>query len=407
MTISRKSIIYKIYFILICLSYMMSVNILPPLIQWVGNKLWIASLISLTALLLIQNEFRIQKRLIYPISILLLFSFILNYIYIFHFDSDDGFAVSFSSGFLYFLLFLSFTMLSKLLTIQNILKPFLVSTIVILLLSVAVYLGYKPRFYLDNQESLDMYLDLKFGSKLVGFSGLYLNQNIFGMTLLTAESVIFSAIILNRNLKNSFYYKFLILCFLITLFFIFLTVSRATILATLIILLLFNIRNYKNKLSLYLTLLGLTLCLFVYLYFNTYINFLIDRVSNDGTSSRTDIWANALNVFKQNFWFGVGEYKYYTSSGGRLSAHNAYIHKLASQGIIASLLWFSWLLYGLYCALKQYFNKDTVIHVVLATSYIAILVHQFFENAISNTYVPITVFLMMTYSLLLNTSKTS
>lgn len=402
MIISRKSLIYRTYFILVCLTYMMSVNILPPLIKWIGNKLWIASLILLSMLVLVQAHFKLQKREAYPILILLLFSSSLIYIYVFQFYYLNGLITAFASGLLYFLLFASIAFISKLFTIQSILKPFLISSIVILFLSIIVYMGYEPTYYFEDQETLDMYLDLKFGNSLVGFSGVYLNQNTFGMILLTAESIIFSTILINRKSKHSFYYRFLVLCFLVTLLFIFLTVSRATILAALLILFLFNIRSYKSKLSLYLTLLALILCLFIYFYFGSYINFLMDRVSNDGTSNRTDIWADAIRVFKQNLWFGVGEYKYYTPAGAELSAHNAYIHKLASQGIIVSTLWFLWLFYGLFCALRQYTKKNTIISVVIAASYIAILIHQFFENTITNTYAPITVFLMLMYSLLIN-----
>lgn len=399
MVISNRNLIYKIYFSLVCLTYITSSNIVPFYVKWVSNKVWIGLLLILTLLTLVQTSFKFQTKLAIPFSILFLFNISLACVFLFHFYISIALTQWFSSAFLYFLLFFAVVNTSKFISIRNLLRPFLICSLVIIFLSAVTFLGYEPTFYANDDASLQRYLSIKSSSALVGFSGIYLNQNSFGIYLYIAISTIFYTILIKTKDEKNLSYKSLVLFFLIALLFLFLTVSRGAILAGVIILLLFNLRNYKNKTSLYFSLTSIIFFILIYLYFNEYITFLIDRVENDGTSSRSEIWADAIQVFRSNPWLGVGVYEYGVSG---LSAHNVYINKLASQGVITATLWFLWLLYGLYWALKKYVVKQNISSVVISSSFIAILIHQIFENTISDTYSPLTLFLLVIYAVLIN-----
>ena len=401
MVIKRKKLIFRLYYTLVCLTYILSVNIVPPFIQWMSNKLLIFSLFFLSGLVLSESKYRLKSYFTLPLLLLLLYSTLSWPAIFLNFNNSEALKIFFTSSFLYFLLFITLAYISRYFTVEELFKPFITSSLIILFLSVSVYLGFEPTFYFDDEEELERYLTLKFGGILIGFSGVYLNQNTFGMILIVAIATMFSAITAGGYRKKATY--IIIVCgLIIAIVFLILTFSRASILSTSIIFTLYLVKKYKSKLSIYIVAITTLVLLMTYIYFYDSIIFLTDRVEADGSSGRTEIWSDALNIFYNNPWFGVGHYKYISASGNELSAHNAYLNKLASEGIFSTVFWFFWLTYGLWFSIKNYFKSNNKTSIIIAASFFSILIHQFFENTISNVYSILTLFLMLVYTLNIN-----
>lgn len=398
MVIKQKNLIFNIYCTLVFLTYILSVNIVPPSIQWVSNKLWILSLFVLSILALSGVKYKIKNSFIMPLVLLFFYSITSSYSYFLHFNISTALKTSFASSLLYFLLFFTIANISTYFTAKELLKPFLVSSSIVILLSILVYLGFEPTFYFDDKEELDKYLTLKFGGVLIGFSGIYLNQNNFGVTLIVAIATIFAITVTNNHSTRKI--RSIIFFILLTAFvFLMLTVSRASILAVLLILILYLIKSYRKKSSFYMTIIIILVLIMLYFYFNEQVDYLVNRVENDGTSGRTEIWSDAIRKFYNSPWFGVGNYKYISATGNELSAHNVYINKLVSEGVLSMIFWASWLMYGLCSSIKTYFKSKDKISIIIAASFIGILVHQVFESTISNIYSILTLFLMVVYTL--------
>jgi len=380
----------------ISLTYTLSLNIVPPLIQWGVNKLWIFTLL----LLLLLNIKIFTKKIEFSFFLIVL-SIFCYYLFLsisafINFSTLDAVTYSFIYGFCYFSLFLIFYNLKNFLKISELFYPFVLCSSFVVIFSIIIYLGFKPTFYLSDQDQLDSYTDLKFGGGLIGFSGVYLNQNSFSIMLLISIVSIYSYILSAVNISKR-YINFLYLMLIFSFFFLFLTMSRGAILSILLIIFLYFLKGYRNKSTFYIFGSLVALGVILYLFFYQYIDFFINRVQNDGTSSRSEIWVDAFNVFTHNFLFGVGDYKYITKIGIGLSAHNVYLNKLASEGIFSFLFWFFSILIGIYFFFSKYIfiNSKYKIDVFLVCSFMGILIHQFFENTIVNTYSPFAVFFIM------------
>ncbi len=251
MVIKRKKLIFRLYYTLVCLTYILSVNIVPPFIQWMSNKLLIFSLFFLSGLVLSESKYRLKSYFTLPLLLLLLYSTLSWPAIFLNFNNSEALKIFFTSSFLYFLLFITLAYISRYFTVEELFKPFITSSLIILFLSVSVYLGFEPTFYFDDEEELERYLTLKFGGILIGFSGVYLNQNTFGMILIVAIATMFSAITAGGYRKKATY--IIIVCgLIIAIVFLILTFSRASILSTSIIFTLYLVKKYKSKLSIYI-----------------------------------------------------------------------------------------------------------------------------------------------------------
>lgn len=399
MNISKTKSIYSLYSLIIYLTYIVSSNIVPPIIQWISNKLLILTYFTLLLLIVDKTKLKVMKRYTSSLFLLLLFCILSIMSYLYNFSGYEAVSYSFVYSFLYFILFFIVLHVSGWFTASALLKPFLICSIIIITLSTAVFLGYEPTYYFADEEQLQEYLQLKQGGALIGFSGVYLNQNAFGMQLLIAFSSIYLTILF-KNTKKAFIKKMLYFFMFLALLLAFVTLSRATIAALLIIIILFNIKNYKNKVSLYISCTLIVATLIIYLSLYDYFEFFLNRVQTRGTSSRTQIWSDALLALYDNPLFGVGNYKYVSDSGVLLSAHNVYINKLASTGIVGSLFWFLWLIYIITLTLKNYINNVTYnnAQIFLSCIIVGILIHQIVENTIHYTYSTLTIFFIVTAS---------
>lgn len=401
MVIKRKKLIFSIYCILVLLAYILSVNIVSPFFQLISKSLWILSLLTLSILVLIESKYKVNKCFIVPFLLLLLYSIMSSYSYLLHFNTSVLSMNLIASNLFYFLLFYTIVTMGEVFTAKEFFKPFLLGSLIVVSLSVLIYLGFEPTFYLQDQEALDTYLTLKFGDVIVGFSGVYLNQNTFGITLIITIATIFATIVTDSYRKKSI--RGIMFFVLITAFaFLMLTVSRASILAVVLLISLYFIKNYKKKSSFYMVCIIVLALVMLYFYFNEQVDYLVNRVESDGTSGRTEVWSDALRNFYENPWFGVGNYRHVLANGVELSAHNVYIQKLASQGVLSTIFWYSWLVYGFYLSLKIYFQTKDKMNVLLSSFFISILVHQVFESTISNSFSILTLFLMVVYALIVN-----
>ncbi len=78
----------------------------------------------------------------------------------------------------------------------------------------------------------------------------------------------------------------------------------------------------------------------------------LGKTSELNASGRDLIWANYTHFIEHNWWFGNGSDKLMlvqmnpnTETADLIHAHNSYLMMLASNGLVISILWFSWLLF--------------------------------------------------------------
>ena len=363
-------------------------NLIKPSFLGVVNKT-LYLLFFVFFLFQINSRFIIKKWVVPSLVILFFYCYLYTVKTIYHGNSIVGNIVS--GSIVYFLLYFSFVLIINKWSIRRILKPFLFSSIFIVFLSLLNYIGFDFPLYLADEEELDMSLNLRESNSLVA-RGVFLNQNTFSILLLV--NVIISTIYLSFLRKKSYIIVFFIFVSLVMLV---LTMSRAALLATFIFYFLFQLKTIKNIRGIVLLFLFSVFCLIVLYYFYEYIDLIVNRSLESGSSGRTEIWKNALESFKDNFLFGVGNYKYIGVSGREFSAHNYYVHKLASDGAFSSVFLFLFLFFSLSKAFKVYFSEVMGCKVLISISLIAILVHQTFEAQMLSPLQPLTLlFLFLT-----------
>ncbi|MBD3244508.1 MAG: hypothetical protein GF335_00765 [Candidatus Moranbacteria bacterium] len=111
----------------------------------------------------------------------------------------------------------------------------------------------------------------------------------------------------------------------------------------------------------------------------------IFNIQEGSNLGRLKIWSQAYNLFKDNFYFGVGlgaySYEIKPSKHYRdpIYAHNIYLEFLAETGIIGFLLYFGVILYAILYPLKSFLFKNSSVSLALLTGLIWFLIHGFFE----------------------------
>ena len=404
MVLSRNKIAYYFYSLIVYFSYIQNVNVISSDIKWIINKLFYVLVVSFI-FIFFKNFQKINKMEFLSILFLFLFLFFFLVSNLYVFTIKDALTNIMSNGVLYFLTFLVFLISKNILALKEMLKPFVMSSFIIVFLSILMYFGLNIPYYLDDAEALDMYLNIKDSNQLVGFSGVYLNQNSLSATLLVAVGVVIS--FYNQYIfeKKKIIFKVALIINLVLIFLLLLlTISRAAILAAAILIIIYFSKGIRSKKMFLTSIFASIFAVIAGLYFINVFNFLLERVQNDGSSFRTLIWKDALTVFKDNYLFGVGVYRYETLHSS-WSAHNIYIQRLVGSGILSALFWFSWLLLGLVYSIKIIFLTSFVQNkriLVLCCCFISILVHQCFEAMISNTFAPITLAVFLIISLVLD-----
>ena len=358
--VNSSKVIYISYFLLILLSYTITLNIIPIYIQNVVSKFLYLSVMLPIFFMLSNSKYTMRKDIFAIITTMSLFSIFNAISFFLNFDFLNAIKYILGNSVFYFLTFLCVYRVSYLYPIRNLLAPFILCSVIIVIISLGILSGYKPSFYLSSEEGLQSYLlDSENKKGIIGFSGPYINQNQFSIIMFISSALFLG--ILNNTKSTKLYKKYFIIIFLfISIFLTIITVSRASILAIAIVIVIMSLKNYKDKKSFLLLGFFMFFIFSMFVYFDNVVSRLIERVSSDGSSSRTDIWLNALNIFKENYLFGVGSYSY-NVGGASLSAHNVYIQQLVSGGILAFIFWFGLILYfikiSVFNILTKKFNK--------------------------------------------------
>lgn len=394
---------YFLYVFFILLTYINNLNVIPLNIKWALNKVWYINIFILTLLIFFYNRNFVLKKTVVPLVFMLMYSCFLFISYLFNFGLFLGFSYYISIGLCYFFIFYCLLMMVDKFSIESLMFPFFISSIFVGILSLCVFFGYQPNYYIEDSLQLENYLELKFGGSLVGFSGVYLNQNSFSLILMVG--VIASFLVLQGEYKLNFFKKIITLfIFLLFIIFLFLTMSRAAIFSIFILFILFFLRGINSKINFYMLCVLSIFFAGVLIVFNDFYILFAERVNNAGTSNRTEIWKDAFDVFLNNPYFGVGLYGYINVNGVQLSAHNVYYNMLASTGIFSFLAWLLVILIGFFKSIKNFielkFNRNKNL-IFISIAFICILIHQFFENTVVNISSPLTLFFLLLISILI------
>lgn len=381
MTINlRKSTLY-LYFSMVYLAYLVYLNIIPPLVKSAAQISFYFIAILLFCITIYIRRGKVLKVISIPLFLLFLYGFFISLSFVANFEIFRALSFSLTRAIIYFAVFYISLNIARTYDISMLIKPFVISSIVIIFLSICVYLGYKPNLYSSSEALSNDQLDLKYSDGVLGFSGIFLNRNTFASSLVIAIASQYTAILTLK--KQTIYKKLLYISLFLATVLLLLTASRAGILAVTIMFLIFLSKYYRSKTSIYLVLTLLIVFSFSYEYFKRNIEFLIDRLSSQDSSARVEIWEDALNVFYSNPLLGTGEYFYYTAGGIKLTAHNVYMEVLVSHGLLGALPWFLWLFVSLIYVLRMYFHSEAKVYVFLASVYIGMLVHQLVESTLT------------------------
>ena len=216
-------------------------------------------------------------------------------------------------------------------------------------------------------------------SQIMGFSGVFINQNKLGPILVLHLSWIIHKLLKGINNNKTFLLSFLLL----DLFFLILTVSRASILMFLLFIFIYLILNKSFKHIIYL-------CLFLLVGVVSFINYLPEvydflqyRIEVGGASNRDIIWQDAIQKWIEVPFFGLGPNQYsYLLNDKILSTHNFYIGMLVNTGIFTLFTFLIFLLLAQFkcqIILLRQNNQNRSLIVYCFSIVSSMLAHQFFE----------------------------
>lgn len=400
--IKKTKALYAVYFIAVIISYIMGFNIVPLEIIWILNKLFYFNTFLTCFLLMSQSDFSIDKSFFKVTCTLTLFIFFTWISLTLNNSLSFQLIEKFIANFSYILTFILVYKVVYSFSLAKVLRPFLIMSIITIIISIAILFGFEPYRYItyDNSSSLQ-------DSSLLGFSGPFVNQNSFVVYMFVASSAFLAGFLkLYQDDCKSFLYnkKTSTVMLGLSCFFSLTTLSRAGILAILIVLILLFIKGYKNKKIFILISLVTFFLIINVIYFNEIITAIINRMTNDGTSLRYEIWMGALEKLKTHPYFGVGSY-YYEYYDFLFSTHNLYLHYMVTTGIVPFVFWVLTFIVplklSLYNLLLLKFTEINRIGILFSCIFIAILFHQFFEVIINVAFNTLTLTFFLTSSILL------
>ena len=407
MNIQKRNIVYFLYFTAILLAYFMGMGITPLSMKWLINK---ALYLTIGLLFLTQVK---RIKIILQASFLPLM-FLLGYVFFYLLSvaatQPEGISLGavVSKSVFYPIIFLIFCGLVYELDFKELLFPFFVGTLVVIALSLLPIIGYEHVYYGMDEARLGARVDaINRSLQSAGYarySGVYLNQNTFGLVLAIGLGISL-ALYCDYTLRRFKYTKFqsyvIALVFISSLAFALITLSRASLLAIFIVLSVFSYKAIRSVKGL-LAIIILFASVFAILYFNQEVfDLIVYRFTEQGTSSRSLIWMDALGTIANYPFTGVGEFVSFVNNRGQ-SAHNVYLQILADNGIFSGVCWVLWAGYYLYNSTRIVFSKslggDLRIP-VLAGLCIGILSHQFFESQVSGALSILTFALILSMTL--------
>lgn len=396
---------YLMYCAMVFASFLQSIDIAPYAVKFVFNKVFYFTVVVCLAISIQSQQISISRNMQLPAKLLLAFAFFYTFANFYHHETG-WLASSIGNGIFYFLTFLAIHSASREIPFEKLLAPFLIIISILIVLSLAMMMGLPLQYFNTDQNVVDYYIASKSSLSLAVLSGVYLNQNAFVVLAFMGVAVFLMQYQLSKQNQEKRIKYFYIAMVVIALLCALMTLSRAGMLACTVLLFLYFLKILKNKSGFFFLLLAGVMSLAVMYFFNEYFDQLMSRVENDGSSHRVEIWGDAFDVFKENYLFGAGDYKYYTPNG-HLTSHNIYIQLLASQGIIASLCWFGFLLSFLLPALKNIIKlkmRTDPLTIVSSIAFVAVLVHQSFETMIIGAGAPLVLFMFLLMGGIKNTN---
>lgn len=372
------------------------------------QAVWLCLVLLMTFLTLQKNKCSQDKSHITPIILILSFGAIAVVSYLLNFNLSGAINRIFTYVFVYFLILYIFLDITKHFNIFSLIRPFTISSVILVIMNLLTYFGYTLPF-IDNGNNLDQLSSDQINVQLNSFSGTTNNPNRLAVTLLIASSSLYIST-LDKSI-NKYFKLILYLILTISLILLLFTFSRGGIVSVTVIILLYIVRNYRKKSNIFNVGVIFVGCTIAYIKLIEYFNRIGTRFSESGTSSRSDIWLDAINVALENPLIGVGEYTFELNPGVFFRAHNVYLHVIASFGIIAGILWCLWILYGLMSAISNYLNPKSVSLekplIFSAATFIGIFIHQMVEASVVNPWLPFTSFFLLIYACNVNAKKTN
>jgi len=133
-------------------------------------------------------------------------------------------------------------------------------------------------------------------------------------------------------------------------------------------------------------------------------------LSEGSVAGRLENWNQALSVWQQNFWLGVGigNYSYWqnplTNYRTPIYAHNTYLDIGVEIGIFALLVWISIFIYTIYRLLKE--KKTKIQAIALSASLVYFMSHAMFDTPIySPRILPFLIIILAMSSILINNNN--
>lgn len=369
----------------------MGIAIIPLNVSWVINKIF-----YLTLCLLFLLQTKKLKLVAHRSSIPLLFLF--GYVLFYLLSVATAQPVDLSVGGLisksvfYPVIFILFCCLPYELDFKKLLFPFFIGTLFVILLSILPLLGYEYTYYAIDELRLSTRLKaIQRSLETVGFarySGVYINQNTFGIAMLIGFAIsiaLFYDCAYRKHKYNRIQFYLILFSLIACLLFALITLSRASLLAIGIILFVFSYKSLNSSKGLIAIVFLLTASI-VFLYLNQELFDLIyHRFTAQGTSARDLIWNDALDSITKHPFTGVGEFVHIRDNR-EYTAHNVYLQILADNGVVSGLFWILWVGFYLYSSMRIIFLKssgENLRMLALAALYVAIIIHQLFESQVN------------------------
>ena len=216
----------------------------------------------------------------------------------------------------------------------------------------------------------------------VNLSSFFANRNTYGMFLFI--SIFCGFYLVEYNKSNKKYY----LGIGLLLFNLLLTMSRGSIIATVLFIFFNNYFNSKSSLkktlSFFVIILVVCFAGAIFLKYNPYYNEMISRLfirSNLGATGRGDLWQAGYRIAKNaNIFNGVGFYTGLSLTNGYNQFHSFFIDNLVDTGLIG-LLFKSLILVRIYNYISRNKNKKLLfLKNIYKSGFIGLLFLCFFES---------------------------
>ena len=172
------------------------------------------------------------------------------------------------------------------------------------------------------------------GSFAEGLTGATFNRNTFGFFM--GLGVLTTYFLLIKKFSLDMKNGIVIILFIIFIFGILFSYSRATWVAVFICLFLYIIINYK-KINLKYLIILVTMCIAIFYLFNfsDYLSTRFHSLASGDSSNRYEIWLKAIEMISQKplFGWGIESWKVFGLKE-YAGIHNIYLEILFSLGIL-------------------------------------------------------------------------